>query len=362
MDAKALLAACDNVIPGHGDLPTIAGQLSETAAALTGDERPDAYGQGEYLQAFEAEVAAMFGKAAAVFMPSGTMAQQIALRVWCDRTGRPTVAMHPTAHLEFAEHLGYQYLTDLRRLQFGAPEFIASRMLTAADFERLGATPGAALLELPYRPLGGCLPEWIDLEGISAWAVDSQVPLHLDGARVWQCPHFYDRSLHDIGALFDSIYVSFYKDIGALGGCMLMGPEDFIAEARVWQRRYGGNLYSQAPLYASARTRLQQTMPQMESWVARARELAAVLSSHPKVRVHPDPPQVNFFRVYLDLVSDIDSLLERHHALAEETGTFLFAALTPASVPGFATTEVHCWENALAADLDRVEDFLDRLL
>ena len=255
MDVAELLQSCDNVLGGHGPSPTIAGQLAQIVEGLGGGERPDAYGTGEYLQAFEAEVAGMFGKGAAVFMPSGTMAQQIALRVWCDRTGRDTIAMHPSAHLEFAEHLGYQYLLGLHRLQFGAPEFVADRMLTASDFDGLGAVPGASLIELPYRNLGGCLPEWDELVAIRSWMGERDVPFHLDGARIWQCTHFYKKSLVDIGKLFDSIYVSFYKDVGGLGGCMLMGPEDFVAECRIWQRRYGGNLYSQAPLYASAKQR-----------------------------------------------------------------------------------------------------------
>ena len=360
-DLRELLAACDNVLPGRGgESETIASQLQAVIDGLNGDERPDTYGEGEYLSAFEAEVAGMFGKEAGVFMPSGTMAQQIALRVWCDRTGRHTVAMHPTAHPEFAEHLGYQYLHGLKRLQFGSPEFAATRLLTAADFEALNVLPGAALLELPCRPLGGLLNSFDELVGMRDWLAQRSVPFHLDGARIWQCQHFYQKSLAEIGALFDSVYVSFYKDVGGLGGCMLMGPSDFIDECRIWQRRHGGNLVNQAAHYASARVRLGPALSQMARWVERAREVAAVLSAHPRVRVNPDPPHVNFFQVFLE--GDVESLTVRHHDLARETGTFLFPRLSAASVPGFATTELHLWERAETFDLERLPAFLDALL
>lgn len=359
-EAADLLKRCTNVLPGHGPSQSIAESLRQVAEWLDGDEQPDVYGTGEYLQSFEAEVAAMFGKPAAVFMPSGTMAQQIALRVWCDRSGRSTVAMHPTAHLEFAEHLGYQYLHGLRRLQFGGPEMLGNRILTVEDFKALGGTPGAALLELPYRPLGGQLPPWEDLEATREWATERGVPLHLDGARIWQCRGYYGKTYAEIGALFDSVYVSFYKELGALCGAMLIGPEDFIQEAKVWQRRHGGNLYTQAPFVASARMGMVNTLPKLDDWILKAREIAGVLTSFDRIRVNPNPVQVNFFQLYIE--GDREALVARHHDLAAETGTFLFRNLNDSALPGFATTEMHMFGNAMAFDVAKLAPFLERLL
>ena len=53
--------------------------------------------------------------------------------------------------------------------------------------------------------------------------------MHLDGARIWQCRGYYGKSFAEIGEVFDSVYVSFYKELGAMGGAMLLGPEDIIA-------------------------------------------------------------------------------------------------------------------------------------
>jgi threonine aldolase len=360
MDTRALFALCDNRIPGHGPPTSLKARLANLVSAMDESDDQDLYGSGHDIRAFEVELAAMFGKDAAVFMPSGTMAQQIALRIWCERSSDFTVAFHPSAHLEFAEQLGYQYLHGLKRLQFGVPEMLGHRALEVSDFRMLGKRPGAVLIELPYRPLGGVLPCWQSMSDLRDWARGAGVPLHLDGARIWQCADAYRKSYAEIGEMFDSVYVSFYKDIGALCGAALIGDARFIDEARLWQRRHGGNLYTQAPFVVSARQRLREVLPKLPSWNVRARELAERLDRHPRIRVNPYPPAVNFFAVHFE--GNDKTLLEAHHALAERTGTFLFDGLRPDAVPGFCRTEVHCWENAAAADLDRVEAFIGRLL
>ena len=351
-----ILSRCTNILPDYRSRRPMKEVLFELAESLEGDEYLDGYGMGSNLADFEAEIAALFGKEAAVFLPTGTMAQQIALRIWCEKRRNFTLAMHPTSHLEFAEHLGYQFLHGMQRLQFGAPEFLRNRMLTMQDFARLGQEPEAILLELPYRPLGGQLPEWDEMLAIRSWAVDRGVPLHLDGARIWQCRPFYQKTYSEIAALLDSIYVSFYKDIGGLCGAMLLGAAPFIAEARVWQVRHGGRLRTQGPFWASARVGMKRVLPQIDSWVEKTREVAAALSACERVFVNPDPPHVNMFNLYLQ--GDSVELTNKHLTLAQETGTFLFFGLDPAPIPGFATTEIHCGENTLTFDTNAIGSYI----
>jgi hypothetical protein len=79
------------------------------------------------------------------------------------------------------------------------------------------AEPLAALLvELPQREIGGLLPAWDDLVAQVGWARDRDTAVHLDGARLWEAAAGYERSPAEVAALFDSVYVSFYKGIGAL--------------------------------------------------------------------------------------------------------------------------------------------------
>jgi threonine aldolase len=334
--------------------------LRDLADQLEGDETLDVYGSGAYLNDFEAQMADLFGKEAGVFMPSGIMAQQTALRVWCERSGNFNLAMHPTAHLEFAEHSAYQFLHPMKRLQFGAPEFLRNRMLRAEDFNSLGSKPGAILLELPYRPLGGTLPEWDELVKIRAWAETHSIPMHLDGARIWSCRPFYQKEYREIAALFDSVYISFYKDLGGLAGAMLMGPENFIQETRIWQTRHGGRLVTLAPFVVSARAGYERVTPIIHEWVEKAHQVAAVLAEFERITVVPNPPQVNFFQMYIH--GEAEALTKKHHELAQETGTFLFYGLQPGPIPGTAVTELHCWENARQFDLQQLRPFLERLL
>jgi len=357
---ETILAQCTNILPDHGPKRSMKEIFQTLADALTGAEYLDSYGVGPELAAFEAEIAELFGKEAAVFLPTGTMAQQIALRIWCEEQHNFTVAMHPTAHPEFAEQLGYQFLHQIRRLQFGAPEFVSNRLLTVNDFAQLGAKPGVILLELPHRPLGGQLPTWEELLAIHAWAKERGIPLHMDGARIWQCRPFYGKTYQELVALFDSVYLSFYKDLGGLCGAMLLGSSAFINAARVWQIRHGGRLRTMGPFWLAAQLGLKQVLPQIDQWVAKAQEVATILAGFDRITINPNLPHVNFFQLYIR--GDAEQLNNRHLALAEETGTFLFYGVNPTSVPGVAMTEIHCWENAMRFRVEELHPFVERLL
>jgi len=101
---EELYTRCENVLPGHGTNRMMKDVFQELADGLEGGEALDRYGTGDYLSAFEAEVAEMFGKPAGVFLPSGTMAQQIALRIWCERSNNFTVipARYPPSSIRRA--------------------------------------------------------------------------------------------------------------------------------------------------------------------------------------------------------------------------------------------------------------------
>ena len=158
-DAAEVVKGCGEVLVGHGPDRSIKEVLLDLSEGLEGMEKADNYGRGAYIEEFEAEVAGLFGKEAAVFMPSGTMAQQIALRICCERRHNFTVAMHPTAHLEFAEHSGFNFLHHIQRLQFGAPEFMVTRLPLSRRFRGAGAgaggDPARTAASLPGRAASG---------------------------------------------------------------------------------------------------------------------------------------------------------------------------------------------------------------
>ena len=214
-----LRAQCTRFLMGRGrSTPEeLLGEL-----ATLGDELSiDVYGAGGAVAALEARVQELLGKPAVVFMPSGTMAQQIALRIHADRAGRRVVAFHPTCHLELHEDKAYQRLHAL----VGRPVGNARELMTAEDLAAINEPLAAVVFELPQREIGGMLPSWQDLRAQVAAVRETGAAVHLDGARLWECTPHYARDLHEIAALFDSVYVSFYKGLGGLAGCCLAGDE-----------------------------------------------------------------------------------------------------------------------------------------
>ena len=109
----------------------------------------------------------------------------------------------------------------------------------------------------------------------------------MDGARLWECGPFYGRPLSEIAALFDTVYVSFYKGLGGVAGGMLLGDEDVIAEAREWRHRHGGTLFNLWPYAAAALAGLRLRLPRMAANVAHARAIAAALDEIDGVRGGP---------------------------------------------------------------------------
>ena len=315
--------------------------LQEAVDAIPPDALPDRYGGDPIVQDFERELADLLGKEAAALMPSGTMAQQIALRIHCDARGIPTVAFHPTCHLELHEHQAHTHLHGLHAELVGDRR----RLIELADLEALHARIGALLLELPQREIGGRLPEWDELVAQVEWARGRGAAVHLDGARLWQCGPYYERTPAEIAALFDTVYVSLYKDLGGFAGCVLAGPADLVDEARVWRRRHGGALFNLFPFAAAARRGLDEILPQMPRFYEHARAVAAALREVPGIDVVPDPPQTPMF--HLHLRGDPDAMQRRALDLAEERGVWLFNRPDPTVVPGVHFLELTMGEPAL---------------
>ena len=325
-DLAALRASCPRALTHHK--PQSPREAFEALAAATDPALAfDKYGSGAWLAAFEARVARELGKEAAVFLPTGTLAQLIALRIWCDRQGNPTVAFHPTCHLEIHESRAYAMLHGLRSLLVGSP----ARLMTAADVRAVADPLGVLLVELPQREIGAQLPAWDDLVELCDAARATGARLHLDGARLWEAAPFYERSHAEIAALFDSVYVSFYKGLGALAGAVLAGDADLVAEARVWQHRHGGRPITIAPYALSAERGFTTNLPKMRAYRDRAVAIAERLATIPGVDIVPAPPQTNTFHAFLR--GEGAELEARAHAYAREHGTFVFARLAPTVNP-----------------------------
>jgi threonine aldolase len=312
-DISARRAACTDSLLGNGLI-----RPPQLLASIDPDAEADLYGEGGVVAELERHVAELLGKPAAVFLPSGTMAQGATLRVHADQRMSRTVVWHSFSHLERHEGQGYARLHQL----VGRPVGDFERLIKLDDLTGVAEPVAALLLELPQRDLGGALPEWDDLVAQTSWARERGAAVHLDGARLWEASAGYARSPAEIAALFDTVYVSFYKGVGALPGCCVAGSAEDVAQVREWRGRMGGTLFALWPAASSALGLLDDALAEMPHRLTHARAIATALASVPEIRVVPDPPQTPM--MHLLFRTTTERFRENAKRIAEETGLWVW--------------------------------------
>jgi threonine aldolase len=312
--------------------------VATLAASVTPTDRDKA------VPRLEEKVAGILGKPAAAMFPTGALAQQLALRLHADRRDLRNVVFHPTCHLELHEHHGYSIVHGLTAILAGHPD----ALITLADLETITEPVAALLLELPQREIGGPLPSWDQLATQIGWAGDRGAATHLDGARLWEAQPYYGRPHAEIAGLFDTVYVSLYKGLGAPSGAVLAGQEDFIEEARLWRNRIGGDT---ARAWADALLALHGLdvhLPRMAEFWERAKRLSVGLNRIEGLRVVPAVPMTALFHIHLD--APVDAVRAQREPLAEETGLLMQGWVWEPSGGGSSV------EVTIAANFDVIED------
>lgn len=172
-----------------------------------------------------------------------------------------------------------------------------NRLMT---LEEIQALPDIAclLLELPQREIGGELPTFEELVAIHEHCREKGIHLHLDGARLFESLPYYEKEASEICALFDSVYVSFYKGIGGIAGAILAGPKAFCDMSKVWKRRYGGDLISLYPYILSADYYYELRKDKMAEYRNEAIRLAARFNELDGVWTTPRIPVTNMFHLH----------------------------------------------------------------
>ncbi len=281
-------------LAGHGQRNVKV--LKEAFHQVDGNIESDIYGSGKIIEDFQHKMAALLGKESAVFFPSGTMAQQIALRIWCDRKNVKKVAYHPLCHLEIHEADGLKELHHIETVLLADK----TRVITLEDVLNMEENIACLLLELPQREIGGQLPDFETLVEISKYCREKGIQLHLDGARLLEILPYYQKSAAEVCDLFDSVYISVYKGIGGIAGALLVGDIDFTQESKVWKQRYGGNLISLYPYIISADVYFDQRVEKMDQYYRDAKDLATRFNSCHAVTTIPAVPVSNMFHVHFE--------------------------------------------------------------
>jgi threonine aldolase len=318
------------------------------AEAEVGD---DVFGDDPTVNALEAEVAALFGHEAALFCPSGTMANQIALQLLVPRGGE--LLAGADAHVVSYELGAAAALGGISTRTWPAvgaaldPDEIAA-MIRPAGYPSL---PTVALAVEQTHNLGGGgvvpLPTLAALRDVSE---KSGLALHCDGARIWHASVAEGRPLRSYGVLFDTLSVCLSKGLGAPIGSLIVSSRERIAQARALRKRIGGGMRQVGILAAAGRYALAHHIDRLADDHARAQRLAVALEKYGVV----DPAAVRTNLVLLDLSRsepDAPTLAAR----AAEQGVLLAPML-----PRVARLVTHL--DVDDAGVDRAIDVLSGLL
>jgi threonine aldolase len=319
-------------------------------------EDTELYGGDAPTARLERRLADVLGKPKALFFPSGTMAQQVALRVHAERTGRRAFVAHPLTHLDLWEERGYAAVHGLRFAAAGDRH----QPLGLDALQQVRERPAALLVELPQREIGGLLPSWDDLVAQVSWAHERGAAAHLDGARIWESQPFYDRPHAEIAGLFDTVYTALYKGLEGVRGAVLAGPEDVIAEAGVWQQRLGGAIPDAWPLAVAALIGLESIPARMPAFRDHAVAIARALTADGVATVRPDPPQTPLFHVHLPVAPDAANRAGAE--LLAARGIQLFTRVQTEGLPGRCKFEVSVGETAMDFTPDEVAALVRELV
>lgn len=327
LETRRLRASCQYFLPGHQ-----ASFPADDFAAMSkwceiNQISYDVYGEGELIQAFENKIAALLGMEAGLFCMTGTMTQVTALRLACRERNNSLVALHPSSHILKHERSNFQLLDHFQVLQMGDP----FRPWQLSDLQNFADPIAAVQMELPMREIGGQMPSWDEINAIKNYCALQNIHLHMDGARLWEAASGLGHSYAEIAQGFDTVYVSFYKGIGGLGGAMLLGKSEFIAKAKVWMQRQGGNIYRRTPYVVAAAMQFDERLAAMPRYFERTQWLYDTLRSYPQWRLNPAQPQANMLHVYLPISKE--KAIEIRNRIAQEHRIWLFNMANHTALP-----------------------------
>lgn len=264
--------------------------------------QPDSYALGGVIGQLEERFATILGKEQAVFLPTGTLANHLAVRLLAGQRRR--VLVQQESHLyndcgDCAQTLSGLNLVPLAagRATFTLDE--VADQLTLAASGRVPIQVGAIQIESPVRRKQGELFDFDMMQKVCALAREKQIGLHLDGARIFLASGYTGISPARYAGLFDTVYVSLYKYFNAASGAILAGPKKLLDGLYNTRRQFGGGLAHAWPLATVALHYVDGFENRYASAVAASERLFQQLAASGRFRVERIQPGSNLARLRL---------------------------------------------------------------
>jgi threonine aldolase len=249
------------------------GMRAAMAAAEVGD---DVYGEDPTVLSLQERVAGLLGHEAALFTPTGSMANMLGVRllarpgeeVLCDSVAH-IVRAELGAHAAFGAVTTRTWTADRGRLE--AAQVLD---LAAPAGNPFLVSTGVVVVENTHNFGGGTVQPLDQLRELRDWADGAQIRLHLDGARIWNAHVATGVPMAQYGSLFDTVAVCLSKGLGAPVGSLIVGSNELITQARWWRKRLGGGMRQVGVLAAAGHYALDHHIERMADDHARATRLA----------------------------------------------------------------------------------------
>jgi threonine aldolase len=277
------------------------------------DVEEDNYLLGGDIARFEQQWATLLGKETAVFMPSGTLANQLALRALAGSRRRVIVPEMSHVYNDTGDACQTLSALTLMPLAPGTATFTVKEIeavLTRTAGGRVAADVGAILIESPIRRLSGQMFDWDEARRITAYARERGIGTHLDGARLFIASAYTGISPAEYAAAFDTVYVSLWKYFNCGIGAILAGPKRVLDGMFHARRMFGGNLAAGWPAAVVARHYMHGYLDRLKSAVRVSEDFYRAMAAHPKVRVAPIVNGTNLRRITVS-GTDMGALRQR---------------------------------------------------
>lgn len=269
----------------------------------SGAVKADRYGEEGCIAELESRFETITGKEKAIFMPTGTMANQLAVKVLSG--GNIKVIVQENSHINRDEADAAQTLHSRRLIPVGKDRawFTVDDLKAAIDYhhrnESFPSPIGAVAVEIPTRRSDNTMMPITEFRRISWFCRDNKIPLHLDGARLFIASAWSGVPVSEYASLADTVYISLYKYLGASSGAILCGTKEVIGKMPRIMKMYGGLMYRNWTNAVMALQEVDGFMERMIKAKSKGEELIAMLNGLPQIKISSWPGSTLIHRMEL---------------------------------------------------------------